>query len=444
MKQLSVLFLLSLSIGTGAQAQNLFLNQNGDVGIGTKTPSARFNVSATDENAMRIDGVNPYILFRNVNEPDPNGQMREYGFIRTWTTDPFNSAGYHGLEIGVPPSASGQPAKHLLLSTSYIPRMTILANGNVGIGTTNPTYKLDVAGNIRIAGASNRIEGFTNIVGTTLFEGTAFDGIVGIQGSAVNALVHISNTADETSGAGISVQSSDLYGTIRAFNSRVTSGGSALLAETMYGRYSGHFVGGRILVEGGRDGSRSAGIEFRNLKTFTTGFPTTQAYVGMRDDNELGIYGFPLGDWILRMNIYSGSICSRSAIALCSDQRLKRDFEPLTGSLTKLTSVQGQHYFWKEVKMPGLQTGFVAQEIQPIFPELVRTDDNGFMSVDYTGFVPHLVEAVKELKKTTDSATEALKADNQLLRTQLEQVMKRLAVLESQSLASQVAAIEKR
>lgn len=116
----------------------------GSVGIGTSNPQATLNVSTTGENAVRIDGANPYVLFRHVNDPGT-----EYGFIRTWTINPFNPAGYHGLELGVPPASSGQSAKHLMFSTNYNLRMVVLDNGNVGIGINNPAQKLAVNGTIR-------------------------------------------------------------------------------------------------------------------------------------------------------------------------------------------------------------------------------------------------------------------------------------------------------
>lgn len=47
--------------------------------------------------------------------------------------------------------------------------------------------------------------------------------------------------------------------------------------------------------------------------------------------------------------------------------------------------------------------GFVAQEVNEIYPELVQTDSLGYMYVDYMGMIPLLVNAVKELKAKTDS-----------------------------------------
>ncbi len=44
-----------------------------------------------------------------------------------------------------------------------------------------------------------------------------------------------------------------------------------------------------------------------------------------------------------------------------------------------------------------LHFGFIAQEIQKIYPNLVVEDEEGMLAIDYTGFIPLLVEAYKEL-----------------------------------------------
>ena len=45
------------------------------------------------------------------------------------------------------------------------------------------------------------------------------------------------------------------------------------------------------------------------------------------------------------------------------------------------------------------QIGFIAQELEEIYPELVYTSEiNGIKSVSYSNITPILVEAVKELK----------------------------------------------
>ena len=45
-----------------------------------------------------------------------------------------------------------------------------------------------------------------------------------------------------------------------------------------------------------------------------------------------------------------------------------------------------------------IQYGLIAQEIQELYPDLVYEDSNGYLSVNYVGLIPILIEAIKELK----------------------------------------------
>jgi hypothetical protein len=95
-----------------------------------------------------------------------------------------------------------------------------------------------------------------------------------------------------------------------------------------------------------------------------------------------------------------------------SDLRLKRNIKPLQNSLYSLSKLKGVHYQWngrKPQDTVALQTGLIAQEVEKILPELVKTDEEGFKSVNYIGLVPHLIEAIKELKQEN----EILKSENQ-------------------------------
>ncbi len=131
---------------SGSLASELYLNPHGgNVGIGTNfTPEYKLHLWANNDKLLKIDGTNPLILF---NDRISNAQ---YGFLRTWTSNPFNPAGLYGQELGVPPSLGTDPAKHLMFSTNFVLRMVIRDNGNIGIGTTDPgAYKLAVNGSIR-------------------------------------------------------------------------------------------------------------------------------------------------------------------------------------------------------------------------------------------------------------------------------------------------------
>ncbi len=49
-----------------------------------------------------------------------------------------------------------------------------------------------------------------------------------------------------------------------------------------------------------------------------------------------------------------------------------------------------------------LQYGFVAQEVQKIFPDLVTTQEDGLLGIQYTGLIPVLVKAIQEQQLEID------------------------------------------
>ncbi|HWR31877.1 MAG TPA: tail fiber domain-containing protein [Chitinophagaceae bacterium] len=86
-----------------------------------------------------------------------------------------------------------------------------------------------------------------------------------------------------------------------------------------------------------------------------------------------------------------------------SDMRLKKNISALQNSLQKILRLNGYHYNWIDRSRSSvLQTGVLAQEIEQEMPELVKTDEEGVKSVNYSGMIPYLIEAVKELKQEND------------------------------------------
>ena len=88
-----------------------------------------------------------------------------------------------------------------------------------------------------------------------------------------------------------------------------------------------------------------------------------------------------------------------------SDIRWKKNIKPLENSLSKLLQLQGVGFNWKKDEYPDLkfndgpQIGFIAQDVEKIFPELVTTDNNGYKGISYEKIVPVLTEAIKEQQK---------------------------------------------
>ena len=93
-----------------------------------------------------------------------------------------------------------------------------------------------------------------------------------------------------------------------------------------------------------------------------------------------------------------------------SDARYKTNIMSLGGNaLDEILALRGVTYDWKrdEFKDKNFDSerhiGFIAQEVEKIFPEFVHTDRNGYKSVAYANVVPVLVEAIKAQQQKIDA-----------------------------------------
>ena len=93
-----------------------------------------------------------------------------------------------------------------------------------------------------------------------------------------------------------------------------------------------------------------------------------------------------------------------TATSVSSDNRLKKEIEPIESPLKKVSKIQGVRYRWKVDEFPerglsvGKQIGLIAQDVEQVMPELVSEDKDGYKAVSYSKLTAVLVEAVKELK----------------------------------------------
>jgi hypothetical protein len=85
-----------------------------------------------------------------------------------------------------------------------------------------------------------------------------------------------------------------------------------------------------------------------------------------------------------------------------SDERLKENIQPIVDALSKVESISGNTYDWKEGfetihSHTGNDIGVIAQEIEKVLPEVVTNRETGYKAVQYEKIVPLLIEAIKEL-----------------------------------------------
>lgn len=64
--------------------------------------------------------------------------------------------------------------------------------------------------------------------------------------------------------------------------------------------------------------------------------------------------------------------------------------------------VQTRLYDEKSQQFQKKHFGLIAQELKEIYPDLVYEEDDGYLTIDYTGLIPVLIQSIKELKSEID------------------------------------------
>jgi len=99
--------------------------------------------------------------------------------------------------------------------------------------------------------------------------------------------------------------------------------------------------------------------------------------------------------------LYStGNMTIAGTLTELSDRRLKKDVTSIKDAMNKLTHLKAYHYYWNaEDKDPAMQTGLMAQEVETYMPELVKTNQDGYKSVNYIGLIPYMIDAINQINK---------------------------------------------
>jgi hypothetical protein len=165
----------------------------------------------------------------------------------------------------------------------------------------------------------------------------------------------------------------------------------------------------------------------------------------------IGYYDIAVGNrFTFNCDVYS------QGVKLTSDERLKKNVNKIERSLTLLEQLNGVSYSYDADALDGISPqpsisplsgdkkafpeteptdkekrdmaffenyeeqlkqqqnskkhlGFIAQELQEVFPELVDRDSAGFYYVDYIGLIPVIVESIKEQQVTIQAQAKKIK-----------------------------------
>lgn len=133
------------------------------------------------------------------------------------------------------------------------------------------------------------------------------------------------------------------------------------------------------------------------------------SYGGLQSGGNSG-YEAAAGElYVAGKGTFIGDVIAKS-FSNSSDLNLKKNIVPLSGQLEKISQLQGVSFDWKKDDKHNI--GLIAQEVEKVYPDLVSTDKTtGLKSVQYGNLVAPLIEAVKELK-----------TENNLLKVRLEKL----------------------
>jgi len=322
---------------------------NGNVGIGTTSPTHKLHVSGgmlatssiTANGGFYGDGSN--LTGITASNADTLDGLDSVDFAQLASTQTFTGQNTFANQVTI--------SSHATIS------------GNVGIGALSPGSKLEIKGltsdnsasglNITDSGGNSllyvRNDGQIGI-GTKVLYGTSLT----IKGAdADNPGLSIGNTAGDRR-AWLGDTGTSNYGTLYLYTS---AGG---ICTKITGDGASYLLGSNLGI-----GTTSPGYRLQ------VGEGTNYGWVAVD------------GSW-----------------GTDSDRRVKTNIEQLDNPLDIVQAIRGVRFNKiSDAEGAPKQVGFIAQEVEKVLPEVVSTDDEGNKGLSYAKITPVLLEAIKEQQK---------------------------------------------
>ena len=295
-------------------------------------------------------------------------------------------------------------------------------SGDVGIGVSSPGNKLHVGGDLRIDDGTPSVQLYNGVnwMGYMFHDGTDLT-LGNIYNQQINFQTNSVNIA-ELSNAGLDLRRGNGLLSIGHFG---PSGNNPIIEATNNG--SPELLG---IVSDGVAISESAGV---------TASPYMMRIV-QKPSYGLNLYNSSSeADWELYVNnpgnltlyadnSFRGSFDGVSGVyTSASDRRLKQNIRPLETTLGLILQLEPKRYEYRDNNPKNETTiGFVAQDVQTLFPELVHVmggeRDQGLLSVNYSGFGVLAIQAIKAQQETIEHLEEELSTAQDVQAEQAEQI----------------------
>jgi hypothetical protein len=87
------------------------------------------------------------------------------------------------------------------------------------------------------------------------------------------------------------------------------------------------------------------------------------------------------------------------SLITASDLNLKKDIKQLDLNIDNILRLNPVSFKWKDSTKNNIDNfGFIAQELEELFPELITNNGNNYKAVNYIGLIPHLVKHIQNLE----------------------------------------------
>jgi hypothetical protein len=427
-------------------AGNTLNLSSGKVGIGVTSPQATLDVAGAValRTAIASTAARPAVgtsrIASELFAMSQSGLSGDDGFLRLSAGGGTSSSHKSYIDLSGY-SANSDVNDSIVFGTMGVERMRITSNGNVGIGNSSPGFPLN----------------FGNAVGDKIsfYGSTAGAVCYGIGLQSYKLQIHTETSQGAISfGYGSSAAMTETMnvsgqGTVTANSFRARGGwpgsNNANNVGFAFGGNGGDWDSGMFSDVDGylrftsnaelRLSVHPAGVQVHNSTLTVDGNMTVNG--GLQEVYGWGIRTKMEGDtsrwvdfWRGPLAFYftmvgpSGQSSSSRTVSydgdsnwdFASDRKLKNDIVDAEPMLDRALQVQIRRYRWKdEDKNAKHKLGVIAQEVQPLFPDLVseskdRDTGESLLSVGYSDFGMIAIKAVQELKTKQDAELGALKA----------------------------------
>ena len=402
-------FKISSSIDLDSDAR-FVIDTTGNVGIGTTNPTEQLHLYSASAATMFLQGSDgTFIKFQETGYNDTFGIYCDFS-----GTGDSNRFMITSNNTGADP----QEGNHKFLIEQD--------SGYVGIGSAAPGVKLDVVGTTRTTDQfiCHNVNGrFVGSAGNVQLIATNNNVLLRPHGESNTDQVLISTGGYTDFYYGNSVYSRINGGGTSYITNGTTTGCAVGIGTNSPSTSTFHGSGDTCLHIHSQSANRGAGIRCSVDNSSTGGLMIGVGNANdprIRSINSTGI-DFEMGSTV-RVEINNTSPyaykTSGGSWGTLSDERIKTNFREITDPLGKVISLEPKHFEYVNVGVSGhpegTRTGFIAQEVEEIFPGHISeidpmiSDDQDLIGVSGKvkaidlDFIPYIVGAIKQMKSEYD------------------------------------------